>query len=178
MALGRFSFDFTCFFAFFLDVHWFCCDLVILGSYFDILGILGIWEKMCSVGFSLVFEFLFCWGILLSRVSFLFLGDTKPTKTTTITWSLVDRGGGIWDFQHCIVITRGQEERIPKTASVVGTNFGLGSFFLWLCVFFTDFFSFAQFLWIWGGDLGFPALHRHHSGTGRKDTQNGKRCGN
>ena len=29
-----------------------------------------------------------------------------------------------------------------------------------------------------GWDLGFPALHRHHSGTGRKDTQNGKRCGN
>ena len=29
-----------------------------------------------------------------------------------------------------------------------------------------------------GWDLGFPALHRHHSGTGRKDTHNGKRCGN
>ena len=29
-----------------------------------------------------------------------------------------------------------------------------------------------------GWDLGFPALHRHHSGTGRKDTQNGKRCRN
>ena len=28
-----------------------------------------------------------------------------------------------------------------------------------------------------GWELGFPALHRHHSGTGRKDTQNGKRCG-
>ena len=25
--------------------------------------------------------------------------------------------------------------------------------------------------------MGFPALHRHHSGTGRKDTQDGKRCG-
>ena len=60
------------FVCFFIDFHRFCCDLVILGSYFDILGILGIWEKMCSVGFSLVFEFLFCWGILLSRVSFLF----------------------------------------------------------------------------------------------------------
>ena len=29
-----------------------------------------------------------------------------------------------------------------------------------------------------GWDLGFPALHRHCSGTGRKDTQNGKRRGN
>ena len=80
-----------------------------------------IWVKMCSVGFSLVFESLFCVGILLSRVSFLF-GQHKTKKTTIITTrSLVDRGGG---------------------------------------------------------DLGFPALHRHHSGTGRKDTQNSKRCGN
>ena len=73
---------FLCFFVFFLDFHGFCCDLVILGSYFDILGILGIWEKMCSVGFSLVFEFLFCWGILLSRVSFLFgaAQEKKPTN--------------------------------------------------------------------------------------------------
>ena len=112
---------------FFIDFHRFCCDLVILGSYFDILGILGIWEKMCSVGFSLVFEFLFCWEILLSRVSFLF-GQHKNKKPTIR--SLVGRGGGIWDFQHCIVITRGQEERIPKTASVVGTSIGLRSFIL------------------------------------------------
>ena len=102
--------------------------MVILGSYFDILGILGIWEKMCSVGFSLVFEFLFCWGILLSRVSFLFGAAQEKNQQTTN--SLVDRGGGIWDFQHCIVITRGQEERIPKTASVVGTSIGLRSFLL------------------------------------------------
>ena len=116
---------------FFIDFHRFRCDLVILGSYFDILGILGIWEKMCSVGFSLVFEFLFCWGILLSRVSFLFgaAQEKKPTNNKQ-TRSLVDRGGGIWDFQHCIVITRGQEERIPKTASVVGTSIGLESFLL------------------------------------------------
>ena len=51
-------------------------------------------------------------------------------KTITTIWSLVDKGGGIWDFQHCIVITRGQEEGIPKTASVVGTSIGLGSFLL------------------------------------------------
>ena len=95
--------------------------MVILGSYFDILGILGILEKLCNVGFSLVFDFLFCWGILLSRVSFLF-GAAQEKKPTTYvrTNGLVDTGGGIWDFQHCIVITRGQEERIPITASVVG----------------------------------------------------------
>ena len=121
---------FLCFFVFFIDFHGFCCDLVILGSYFDILGILGIWEKMCSVGFSLVFEFLFCWGILLSRVSFLFGAAQEKKRTNERTNSLVDRGGGIWDFQHCIVITRGQEERIPITASVVGTINGLRSFLL------------------------------------------------
>ena len=29
-----------------------------------------------------------------------------------------------------------------------------------------------------GWDLGFPAVHRHHSGTGRNDNRNGKRRGN
>ena len=95
-----------------------------------ILIFLEFWDlgEMCSVGFSLVFEFLFCWDLLRSRVA-LFCGQNK-TKKSTITRSLVDRGGVIWDFQHCIVITRGQEERIAKTASVVGTNFGLRSCFL------------------------------------------------
>ena len=122
-----------------------------MNSDFDILGILGIWEKMCSVGFSLVFEFLFCWGILLSRVSFLF-GQHKTKKPTIIIiWGLVDRWGGIWDFQHCIVITRGQEERIPKTASVVGTNFALGRFpfdFVCFSIFFVIFIDFNRFLQI------------------------------
>ena len=75
---------------------------------------------MCSVRFSLVFEFLFRWGILLSRVSFLFAG-TKPNKPT-----------------HNNTESGGQR----------------------------------------GWDWGFPALHPHHSGTIRKHTQNGKRCGN
>ena len=83
-------FDIFCvFFLFFIDFHGFCCDLVIWGSYFDILGILGIWEKMCSVGFSLVFEFLFCWEILLSRVSFLFgaAQEKKPANQRTVWWT-------------------------------------------------------------------------------------------
>ena len=84
---------------------------------------------MCSVDFSLVFEFLFFWRVLLSRVSFLFWAAQEKKPTTTAR-GLVDRGGGIWDFQHCIVITRGQEERIPITASVVGTINGLRSFLL------------------------------------------------
>ena len=101
---------------------------------------------MCRLAFHLSLSFYFAGGFRsLSRVSvlfiyfyvclflFLFFVSTKLTKTITTnkqTRSLVDRGGGIWDFQHCIVITRGQEERIPKTASVVGTNFGLRSFSL------------------------------------------------
>ena len=89
-----------------------------------ILIFLEFWDlgEMCSVGFSLVFEFLFSWGILLSRVSFPF-GQNK-TKQTNNNKNNPESGG----------------QR--------------------------------------GWDLGFPALHRHHSGTKRKDTQNGKRCGN
>ena len=97
-----------------------------------ILIFLDFWGfgEHVQVNFSLVFEFLFCWGILLGRDSF-FSGQHKTKKPIiTSARGLVDRGGGIWDFQHCIVITRGQEERIPKTASVVGTNFGLRSFSL------------------------------------------------
>ena len=114
-----------------MDFHGFCYDYETLGSHFDIIGNLGDLGEMCSARFSLVFEFPFCWGILLSRVSFLFAG-TKPKKQPTHkeTRSLADRGGGIGDFQYCIVITRGQEERIPIMASVVGTNIGLGSFLL------------------------------------------------
>ena len=73
---------------------------------------------MCSVRFPLVFEFVFRWGILLSRVSFLSAGTTQ--EILTISRSPVDRGSGIEDVQHCIDISQGQEERILKTASVVG----------------------------------------------------------
>ena len=54
----------------------------------------------------------------------------KVWHPVEVVGSLVDREGGIWDFLHCIVITRGQEERMPKTANVVETNFGLRSFSL------------------------------------------------
>ena len=93
--------------------------------------------------FHLSLSFYFAGDFFPSRVSFLF-GQHKTKKPTTIItiWGLVDRGGGIWDFQHCIVITRGQEERIPKTASVVGTNFGLRSFSLCFCVFLRIFVFF------------------------------------
>ena len=99
---------------------------------------------MCSVRFWFVFELKFRWGISLSLVSFL-SARTTPKKTST-TKSLVDKRGGIGDFQHCIVITRGQEERIPKTANVMGTNIGLRSFSYW----FSVFIWFSWILEIWG----------------------------
>ena len=82
----------------------------------------GGFGEHVQVSFSLVFEFLFCWGILLGRDSFFFV--QHKTKKNNNNNNNPESGG----------------QR--------------------------------------GWDLGFPALHRHHSGTGRKDTQNGKRCGN
>ena len=111
-----------------MDFDRFCYDFDILGSDFDILGILGIWDKCAVFVFHLSLSFFFLESFAESCF-FSFWGGTRK-KTNERTNSLVDRGGGIWDFQHCIVITRGQEERIPKTASVVGTNFGLRSFSL------------------------------------------------
>ena len=52
---------------------------------------------------------------LVSRVFLLFGDPTQDRITTTTIKSLVDRGGGVEDFQHCIDITQGQEERIPET---------------------------------------------------------------
>ena len=90
-----------------------------------ILIFLDFWGfgEHVQVGFSLVFEFLYCWGILLGRDSFLF-GRHKTKKTNN------NKNNNL--------------ESVGKR----------------------------------GWDLGLPALHRHHSGTGRKDTRNGKRCGN
>ena len=49
-----------------------------------ILIFLDFWGfgEHVQVSFSLVFEFLFCWGILLGRVSFLF-GQHKTKKPIT-----------------------------------------------------------------------------------------------
>ena len=74
---------------------------------------LGIWGT-CAV---YVFHFISLGGVAES--CFFYFCPHSPKKITTK--SLVDRGGGIEDVQHCIIITRGQEEWIPKTASVVGT---------------------------------------------------------
>ena len=52
----------------------------------------------------------------------------NPRNIISIILRLVDRGDGIGDFQHCIVIIWGQEERMAETANVVGTNIGLRSF--------------------------------------------------
>ena len=50
---------FLYFFVFFLYFHRCCCDLVILGSDFDILGILGIWDKRAVFVFLLSLSFVF-----------------------------------------------------------------------------------------------------------------------
>ena len=60
-----------------------------------------------------------------------------------VVWSGGQRGG-IEDFQHCIVITRGQEERTPITASVVRTYIGLRSFAFDLCCSVSIFGSFIN----------------------------------
>ena len=97
--------------------HGFCCDLGILSSHFDILGILGIWDKCAVFVFQLSSSLIFL-GNFAASCSFSFLCGTEENNNNKMS-------GG---------------QR--------------------------------------GWDLGFPALHRHHSGTGRKDTRNGKRCGN
>ena len=42
---------------------------------------------------------------------------SAQTKKTIITRSLVDRGTGIWDFQHCIVVTRHNRKRCGKKST-------------------------------------------------------------
>ena len=76
------------------------------GSHRSILGI------FVCVRVQLVFvtclEVSIRWANLVSRVFW-----HNPRKKTA--QSLVDRGGGIEDSQHCIDITQGQEEKIPET---------------------------------------------------------------
>ena len=80
------------------------------------------------------------------------LGQKKNQRTYVRTESLVDRGGWIWDFQHCIVITRGQEERIPKRQALWELTLALGRFpfdfvfFLgFSCFFYIFFVIFSDF---------------------------------
>ena len=67
--------------------------LTSFGSHFITLGFLL--ARMCNVCFSLVFECLFCWEVLLSRVPFLFAGTVQENITRM---SLVDREGRVEDF--------------------------------------------------------------------------------
>ena len=53
----------------------------------------------------------------------------KTMRTKVYSWS------GIGDVQHCIVLIRGQDEKIPIVAAVVGIDIGLLSFSCWFCVF-------------------------------------------
>ena len=162
---------FLTFFVFFIDFHGFYCDLVILGSYFDILGILGIWEKMCSVGFSLVFEFLFCWGILLLGIwdtsavqvvhlslSFFFLesfaescffsfwgGTRKKTNNVRTVWWTEGVGFGISSIASSSLGDR--KKGYPKRQA-------LWELTLALCRFSFDFICFLTFF------VFFCVLHR------------------
>ena len=73
----------------------------------------GGFGRMCNLCGVFVCLWMFiCWEIWVSRVRCLFGGTAWKYITTQ---GLLDRGGGIEDLQHCIVITQGQEERIPGT---------------------------------------------------------------
>ena len=89
-----------------------------------LLGFAGNAHCLCSF----VFACLFRWG---NYAESRFFACTTQEKII----SLADREDGIEDLQHCIVIPRGKEGRIPKTASVIGTNLGLKSFSYCFCVF-------------------------------------------
>ena len=117
--------------------------MVISGNDFAILGILGIWEKMCSVGFSLVFEFLFCWGILLSRVSFLFGAAQEKTINERTVWWTEGVGFGISSIASSSLGDR--KKGYPKRQALWELALALGrlsfdficflTFFVFFCVF-------------------------------------------
>ena len=98
--------------------------VVILTFWVVILRFLEFWGfgiRKCAVFVFHLSLSSICLGNFAESCFFSFW-SAQNQKTNKQTPGLVDRGGGIWDFQHCIVITRGQEERIPETARVVGKN--------------------------------------------------------
>ena len=84
-------------------------------------------EEMCSVDFSLVFEFVICRGILLGRVSFLFAG-TKPknNKQQHGVWWTERRGFGISSIASS---SRGDRKKgYPKLQTLWELTLALGRF--------------------------------------------------
>ena len=143
---------------------------------------------MCSVRFSLVFEFYFSvWELALALGRFPF--DFVFFLSFFVFFK--DFDGFCYDFD----ILGGDFDILGILG--IWDKCAVFVFHLSLSFFFLESFAESCFFSFWGGtrkktyvrtygksggqrgwDLGFPALHRHHSGTGRKDTQNGKRCGN
>ena len=112
-----------------------------------------------QVSFSLVFEFLFCWGILLGRDSFLF-GQHKTKKPTTNNkpgvWWTEGVGFGISSIASSSLGDR--KKGYPKRQALWELTLALGRFpfvfeFFWdfLC-FFIDF---NRFWWIFNDFDGF-----------------------
>ena len=77
-------------------------------------------QYVWDLGENVQCGYLSCLGVSISRAMFgiscffsLWWHSTR--KIIIITQSLVDKGCGSEDFQHCIDITQGPEERIPTT---------------------------------------------------------------
>ena len=90
----------------------------------------GMVAKMINVRCSPLLEFAFCEGFLQNRVVFC----RNIPKKTPISRSVVDSGGDI-EISSIASSTREQEEKIPETASIVGTNTSLDCYPTVLCVF-------------------------------------------
>ena len=81
-----------------------------------------------QVSFSLVFEFLFCWGILLGRVSFLFgqHKTKKPTNNKPGVWWTEGVGFGISSIASSSLGDR--KKGYPKRQALWELTLALGRF--------------------------------------------------
>ena len=110
-----------------------------------------------QVNFSLVFEFLFCWSILLGRVS-CFSVTTKPTTTINKSgvWWTEGVGFGISSIASSSLGDR--KKGYPKRQALWELTLALGRFpfvFEFLCDFLCLFMDFNRFLWIFNDVDGF-----------------------
>ena len=101
-----------------------------------------------QVSFSLVFEFLFCWGILLGRDSFLF-GQHKTKKTNKLqpgVWWTEGVGFGISSIASSSLGDR--KKGYPKRQALWELTLALGRFpfdFVFFLTFFVFFIDFDRF---------------------------------
>ena len=128
-----------------MDFHRFCCDLVILSSYFDILGILGIWDKCAVFVFHLSLSFYlvgeFCWAFLFGQHK-----TKKPANNEPGVWWTEGVGFGISSIASSSLGDR--KKGYPKRQALWELTLALGRFpfdfvFFFRCfVFFIDFNGF------------------------------------